>query len=260
MKNDIIYFFSRSRAVFLGHGNNRTPQHQIAGRVIETSVLWALDKVPCKQWHSGGGGSPPGMVTPVQAQRGRRTGKLGTRAAGFSRGSVPPHEPLCKSRSGRDGPGHGGASGTRFNCTAVPQRPRCSPAPCLPGRPGTTRTMCDLNSAQRIRVTGPGGGRVAGWPEPRRYGAEGRLSCVRSTPKRTFGRCQSPQDWGFTTRGVQGSRLRKPQSRGWCPLAAGEGPAGHSTAQGIAWRGLAGPGDEPPLPSLQSARALASPS
>ena len=48
-KNDIIYFFSQSRAVFFRHRNNLTPQHQIVGQVIEVSVICTRDNVLGKQ-------------------------------------------------------------------------------------------------------------------------------------------------------------------------------------------------------------------
>lgn len=61
MKNDIIYFFSQSWAVFFRHRNNLTLQHQIVGQVIEISVIWKLDNVPGKQpwtWFHGRDPSP----------------------------------------------------------------------------------------------------------------------------------------------------------------------------------------------------------
>ena len=49
IKNDIIYLFSQSWAVFFRHRNNLTPQHQIVGQVIEVSVICMLDNFLGKQ-------------------------------------------------------------------------------------------------------------------------------------------------------------------------------------------------------------------
>lgn len=69
MKNDIIYFFSQSWAVFFKHRNNLTPQHQVVGQVIEISVIWAFGNNLGKQpgtWFLGRGPVPRNNETKLR--------------------------------------------------------------------------------------------------------------------------------------------------------------------------------------------------